>query len=329
MPTQAAIARRYTERALQLIRVGNGQAADVRQALRALAGELRQLLAGVEVDALSRRALRALLADIEAAVAGRYRDIANQQLAAAAELIAIEAEWAQQASDFPRRPSDRALTQLAAGLLIFGNPLADLWARQGQDLALRIAGATREAAAGQAPPDALLSRVLGSGPAGRETGGLIQAAARHADALVHTTVAEAATDARKATWKANGVNAFRWHAVLDEKTTAGCALRHGLVYDIDTLDPINHDVPIEREPPRHYRCRSILLPMAYAADIPVPPDGGQSTFREYFDGLTEAEQDRLFGQGRADLFRRGVITQSDLVNQAGRVLTLRELRGQP
>lgn len=329
MPTQAAIARRYTERALQLIRVGNGQAADVRRSLRALAGELRQLLAGVDVDALSRRALRALLADIEAAVAGRYRDIANQQLAAAAELIAIEAAWSQQASDFRRPAPAGTLSQLAAGLLVMGTPLRDAWIGNGDDLARRIAGAVRETAAGQAPPDALLSRVLGSGPAGRETGGLIQAAARHADALVHTTVAEAATDARKATWKANGVNAFRWHAVLDEKTTAGCALRHGLVYTIDTLEPVNHNIPIEREPPRHYRCRSILLPMAYADDIPVPPDGGQSTFREYFDGLTEAEQDRLFGQGRADLFRRGVITQGDLVNQAGRVLTLRELQGQP
>lgn len=326
MPTQAAIARRYTDRALQLIRVGNGQAADVRRELRTLATELRQLLAGVDVSALGKRALGALLRDVEAAIAGRYLAIANQQLAAAAEIIAIEAEWARRASEFRRRPSDAAMREAINGLSIFGVPLSEVWQRNGGDLSIRTAGVIRETAAGQAPSDALLRRVLGSGPAGRETGGLIQAAARHADALVHTTVAEATTDARLATWKANGVNAFRWHAVLDENTTAGCALRHGLVYTIDTLEPVNHNIPIEREPPRHYRCRSILLPMAYADDIPVPPDGGQSTFREYFDGLTEAEQDRLFGQGRADLFRRGIITQSDLVGQSGQVLTLRELR---
>jgi SPP1 gp7 family putative phage head morphogenesis protein len=329
MPTEAQLARAYTDRALQLIRAGNGQAASVRSELRALAGELRTLLAGADVPAMSRRALRALLADIEAAVAGRYAEIANQQLAAAAELVAIEAAWAQQASGYPRPAPAGALSQLAGSLLVMGTPLRDAWIGNGDDLARRIAGAVRETAAGQAPPDALLSRVLGSGPRGREQGGLVQTAARNADALVHTTVAEVATDARKATWKANGVNAFRWHAVLDENTTAGCALRHGLLYDIDTLEPIGHNVPIEREPPRHYRCRSILLPMAYADDIPMPEDGGQSTFRDYFDGLSEAEQDRLFGDGRADLFRRGVITQSDLVNQAGRVLTLRELQRQP
>lgn len=329
MTTEDQLARAYTARALHLIRVGNGQVAEIRRELQALSRELRTLLAGEDVSALGRRALRALLGDIEAAVAGRYLEIANHQLAAAAELIAIEAGWAQRISGFQRPLSDAALTRLSSGLLVLGTPLRDAWASSGNDLSRRVAGVVREAAAGQAPADAVLARVLGSGPRGRETGGLLQSAARNADALGHTTVAEATTDARRETWKANGVNAFRWHAVLDEKTTAGCALRHGLVYDIDTLDPINHDVPIEREPPRHYRCRSILLPMAYAADIPIPADGGMSTFRDFFDSLPAAEQDRLFGDGRADLFRRGVITQTDLVNQAGRVLTLRELHGQP
>lgn len=42
--------------------------------------------------------------------------------------------------------------------------------------------------------------------------------------------------------------------------------------------------------------------------------------------MSAAEQERLFGAGRADLFRRGVITQRDLVAQDGRFLTLEELR---
>ena len=326
MPAQAQIARRYTERALQLIRVGYGQAADVRRALRQLAAELRQLLAGADLPAMSRRGLNALLRDIEAAIAGRYAAIADQQLAAAAEIVAIEAAWSQRAGEFPRPASDRAIDSAAQNILIFGIPLALAWAHNRDDFTRRAGGILREVAAGQAPPETLLPRILGARQAGRETGGLIQQAARNADALVHTTVSEAATDARLPVWKANGVNAFRWHAVLDEKTTAGCALRHGLLYELDTLEPIRHSVPIERKPPRHFRCRSLLLPMAYADDIPMPEDGGQSTFREYFDSLTEAEQDRLFGQGRADLFRRGIITQSDLIGQNGQMLTLAELR---
>ncbi|MGE0209888.1 MAG: minor capsid protein [Lysobacteraceae bacterium] len=298
----------------------------MRRELRALAGELRGLLAGQDVTAVGKRELAALLRDIEAAIDGRYAAIAQRADEEIRELAAIEAAWAQQASRLPRPASASAITAVSAGLLIFGTPLAAVWEQQRDDLVRRIAGVVRETAAGQAPPDRLIPRVLGQGRAGREAGGLIQRAAAQADTLAHTTVAQAANDARIATWKANGVNAFRWHAVLDERTTAGCALRHGLLYDLDTLEPIRHDIPIEREPPRHWNCRAILLPVAYGPDIPMPEDGGQSTFREYFDGLTEAEQDRLFGQGRADLFRRGVITQSDLVGQRGQVLTLRELR---
>lgn len=324
--TEAQLARRYTDRALRLILLGNGQAEDARRELRKLSGELRQLLAGVDVSSMGRRVLGGLLRDVEAAVAGRYAAIASAQLAAATELIGIEAAWAQRVSGFPRSPSARTLSTLSSGLLIFGTPLELEWRRNRDGLILRASGVIREAAAGQIPPESVLGQILGTGQRGREAGGLIQTAARGADATAHTTVTQAATDARMATWKTNGVNAFQFWAVLDERTTAGCALRHGLVYTLDTLQPIGHDVPLDRAPARHYRCRSILLPMAYDTDIPIPADGGRSTFRDYFDGLSEAEQERIFGVGRAQLFRDGVITQTDLVNQSGRLLTLRELR---
>jgi len=321
----AAIAKLYTDRALQLIRLGNGQSLSVRTELRKLASGLRVLLDGQALPAMRKRELTALLKKIEALIAERFDVVSEQQSAAAEELASIEAAWASEASGFDVDIDEGTLNGIASGLLIFGVPLAVMWSRQRDDLVTRVAGAVREVAAGAAAPETLLPRIMGSSPS-REVGGLLQAALRNADALAHTTVAQVATDARIPVWKANGVNAFRWHAVLDEKTTAGCAIRHGLIYTIDGLEPINHKVPIERTPPRHYRCRSILLPMAYTSKLPAPKDGGQQTFRDYFDSLSEAEQDRLFGQGRAILFRRGVITQTDLVGQYGQVLSLDELR---
>jgi hypothetical protein len=50
------------------------------------------------------------------------------------------------------------------------------------------------------------------------------------------------------------------------------------------------------------------------------------SFEDFIRGLSPEEQDDILGDGRADLWRRGVITKADLVNQRGRVLTLRELR---
>lgn len=326
MRSQSAIARLYTERALRLIRLGNGQSAEVRSQLDKIAQDLRWLLAEKDLTSLSRRELSALLKNVEALIDKRFSAVSAQQLESVADLAVIEAAWAKEVSGFGRALSAESLSAIAADVLIFGVPLAAMWAQQRDDLRRRMTGAIRDVSAGSAPPDALLTRLLGSGRRGRETGGILQAAMRNADALVHTTVAQVTTDARIPLWKANGVNAFRWHAILDEKTTAGCAIRHGLIYTLDDLEPINHTIPIERRPPRHYRCRSILLPMAYTGKLPAPTDGGQSTFREYFDSLTEAEQDRLFGDGRANLFRRGVITQTDLVGQYGQVLSLDELR---
>ena len=122
--------------------------------------------------------------------------------------------------------------------------------------------------------------------------------------------------------RANGAIALRWHAVLDQRVTTGCALRHGLMYTLD-YEPIGHSVPIERPPPRHWGCRSILLPLLR---MPRPTDRPVGSFEEFVNGLSPDEQDDVLGVGRADLWRRGVITKSDLVNQRGRTLTLAELR---
>jgi hypothetical protein len=49
-------------------------------------------------------------------------------------------------------------------------------------------------------------------------------------------------------------------------------------------------------------------------------------FADWFNDLDEDEQNDLFGVGRAKLWRHGRISQSGLLNQAGRPLTLDELK---
>lgn len=61
--------------------------------------------------------------------------------------------------------------------------------------------------------------------------------------------------------------------------------------------------------------------------MPKPGDrDGEGTFDSWLVTLSQAEQDDVLGKGRADLYRRKIITKADLVNQRGRVLTLAELR---
>jgi hypothetical protein len=319
-PTPQEIADRYTRRSLALIRYANNLAASADRDIRALGLELRGILLGFDAE-MTRRDLIAFLRRIDDAVSTTFRNITAAQAESLAELAAIEAAFAARAGVASRGATESAIATAIRNLVVQGAPLSDQWRRIASDLSFRLGAAVRDAyAQSQAPTD--LAAVIGTGRT--IGGGQLDGVRRAARSLTGTAVDTAAYAGRIATWRAGGVNALQWHSVLDSHTTVGCALRAGLLYDLD-FKPIGHDIPIERPPPRHWNCRSILLPMRFRAGAPMPVSP-QPKFRQWFDSLSAEEQDELFGVGRADLFRRGVITQSDLVNQRGRVLTLDELR---
>jgi hypothetical protein len=319
-PTPQEIADRYTRRSLALIRYANGLAASADADIRALGLELRSLLLGFSSE-MTRRELVAFLRKIDDAISATFNGIAAAHAESMGELVSIEAAFAARAGIASRSASETAIAAALRSLVVQGAPLSAQWRRIASDLSFRIGAAVRDAyAQSQAPAD--LAAVVGTGRT--IAGGQLDGARRAARSLTGTAVDTAAYAGRVATWRAGGVNALQWHSVLDSHTTVGCAIRAGLLYDLD-FKPIGHDIPIERPPPRHWNCRSILLPMRFREGAPMPVSA-QPKFREWFDGLSAEEQDELFGVGRADLFRRGVITQSDLVNQRGRILTLGELR---
>lgn len=319
------IADRYTRRALALLRFVNGLEADNASLLRDLGIELRLILsaAAVEFPSMGRRALAALIADLGGAVFSAYEAIAADQWPKLIELAEIDALWASGAGAAPRVASKSAIERAMGGLLVQGAPLPDQWERQAQSLAWRIGTEVREAATTGTPIVVVEQSVVGDARTLR--GGLIERARNDAAALTDTAVHTAAYAGRLATWRASGVNALEWFAILDGKTTIGCAVRAGKLYSID-LVPIGHAVPIERPPPRHWRCRSILLPHKFPNGPPA--DGGpqRDSFEAWLSKKSPAEQDEILGKGRAALWRNGTITLADLIGQRGQTLTLAELR---
>ena len=117
MRSPAAIAKLYTDRALQLIRLGNGQSLSVRTELRKLASGLRALLDGQALPAMRKRELTVLLKKIEAMIAERFGAVSEQQSVAAEELANIEAAWAAEASGFDVDIDEGTLNGIASGLL--------------------------------------------------------------------------------------------------------------------------------------------------------------------------------------------------------------------
>lgn len=310
-------------RGLSLVRVANGLAREVDAELSRLVRDLRPLLAA-GVGGIGRRELLALLRELDAAITARFGVIASAQDGAARDLLAAEAAFAVGALQLSRPLSETALEALQRDFTVLGTPVRPLWAAIAADLSQRIAAEVRNAAASNTDARTLLARTVGI-PRSAD-GGQILPIRRRARAVVDTTVQSAGNNARLAAFRANGINALKWHAILDSRVCPSCGARAGKLWDLDGK-PVGHSVPLVAMPPAHLWCRCIALPLKFPEGKP-PADGGPEidSFDEWLKTVSADDQADVLGKGRADLYRRGVITVNDLINQAGRVMTLAELK---
>lgn len=324
MLTAQQILDQLVRRGLSLVRVSNGLSSDADTELLKLTRDLRALLVS-GVDGIGRRELLALLREIDAAIATRFGIIGAAQDDAARDLLAAEAAFAVGALQLDRPVSATALDALQRDFTVLGTPVRQVWSAMAADLARRVGAEVRNAVASRTDARTLLDRVFGI-PRSAD-GGLILPVRRRARAVVSTTVQSAANNARLASFRANGINAVKWHAILDSKVCPTCGVRAGKLWDLDG-QPVGHAVPLVAMPPAHWWCRCLLVPLKFPEGKP-PADGGPDvdSFDEWLRGVPPAEQSDILGKGRAELYRRGVITVNDLINQAGRTLTLAELEG--
>jgi SPP1 gp7 family putative phage head morphogenesis protein len=316
--TDAQLASRYIARGLALIRASNRMGADVDAKLLRLAADIRYLLSRGTLSELGKRALNALLSDIADAIYQRYNQIYEIQRESLGDLIDIEAGFAQKAGDYNNKPSAAQLAGVLAGLLILGTSLKGFWQKLAGDFLFRASAAVKTGQRTGADNAVVLSVLFGK----KNEGGEIATARRAAQAAVHTAAQAASQDARMAAFKANGVKYVEWHAILDAKVCPICAMRAGKLYTTDSK-PVGHDIPF-LPIPVHPWDRCILLP--HSGDPPADGGPGVMQFDDWLGTLTDEQENHLLGKGRADLYRRGVITLNDLINQGGQLLTLAELR---
>lgn len=318
MATQPTTADVYTKRALLLLRYVNTLSGAQDKRLRLLG---RVILGYLSTKPEGLRALRAMLKSITQVIEDTYDDIADDLGTSLEELLDIEAAWAIGIGGAGDAASASALKAAFKKLLILGYPIDDIVTVAADQFRNDVVAAIREAVL--LGDDAKLRAVLGDGAALRN--GLLDKARRQMRAVTDTAVHSAAYAGRLSTWQASGVNALQWHSILDNRTTVGCAIRDGKLYTL-AFEPIGHDIPIERPPPRHYNCRSILLPLVLPDPENPPAQYQKQTFDAWLKKHSQAEQDAMLGAGRADMWRRGIITLSDLIGQRGQTLTLGDLR---
>lgn len=150
-----------------------------------------------------------------------------------------------------------------------------------------------------------------------------EAASRSLETVLRTGVEEVSDEVLERTAERVPAKSIRmgWQsiAVLDARTTQLC---RAYAFKIWTLDkkPIGHTLPF-LPVPRHYNCRSRIIPIALDDD-PV----NDLTFKEWLSGLSVDDQNKIFGKGRMDLYRRGKLTDADLMRQQERSISLDDLR---
>ncbi len=327
--------------AVDLIRLeGSYDRATIRL-LKEMEAELIKRLQKRELTSISRQRLLDLLAETKSVIAQTYVQIRkNVDLPALAEVQAAAVGGAVQAAVGARLtvgiPSTTTLGAMLSDLLIQGAPSKDWWDRQAGDTQFRFSNLVRQGIAlGDTNAQIVAKLRNGDGP----NPPIIETSRRNAEALVRTSIQTVANATRKEVFDANPevIQGYRQLSTLDGRTTDICIAYSGAEWDLQGNGINGTTLPFNGGPPRHWNCRSVLVPIV--RDLPGLPafrgstrasmDGpvrADITFSEWLKDKPKAFQDDLLGVGKADLWRDGKITLQQLLNQKGRPLTLDELR---
>lgn len=134
-----------------------------------------------------------------------------------------------------------------------------------------------------------------------------------AESLALTANSSVANEARLETFRGmRSIGYVEWSSILDSRTSPGCQDLSGKIFPLDKPHP---------KPPRHIRCRSILIPRRNDTDPPK-----HKPYREWLADQDANTQDEVLGKKRAQLFRDGKITNDELYADDGSFVTLEELK---
>ncbi|MDP0174234.1 minor capsid protein [Glaesserella parasuis] len=298
--------------------------------------ELLNRLAAAGVDALPKKQLDTLLKELKQEVAKVYQEMTAYTQDELSGFFTAETQHIHQlyndevGFDFFNQVPEYKQKANKTATIIAGLPLEDWWAKQGNDFAFKFEGIIRQGLLDGQQTSQMLTDVKH----------LMNTSRRHAETLVITAVAKVADKAHQALRDENlDILAGEKHlSTLDTRTSTVCQLRDGLMWDLDKK-PIDHDVPYQR-PPLHPRCRSILQLVTKswkelgidAEEMPSStrasqdgPVSEQINYENWLKSKSPGQQDQVLGKGKADLWRRGVITFADMLDQSGRPLTLKDL----
>lgn len=268
-----------------------------------------------------------LLADVKATVTETFNLFFADLLREWEELAQDEAERVVEDNNtilgilfFTTVLSQAQTDKIIRNLTIESMPFAELQKRMIGDAYFRINQAIRQGIDAKETNGQIIKRVYDQTGRGRSA---ITTTAQTVGGVIATAIAEIIGAVQFATYEAHEKKiAFVQHiSVLDNKTSDTCIARAGKVWTYPGYEPQGHNLPFAR-PPLHYRCRSRVTFIPAFDKTPAK----DLTFDEFLKTKSTSYQDETLGKGRADLWRKGDITLTQLIDQSNNPLTLKELR---
>lgn len=336
------------ERQLALYRVFGHQTELIAALLDSIAQDVQAKLAGereltdARRDRLNRivREVREIVDDGYVAYGERFaddlKDLAQQESRWVASSLngAVGVDLVKTVAPTP------VLMALVDTGLFQGSLLDDWLARQSGETGFQFTQQIRLGVAQGETNAQILRRLVGSRRLGQA--GVIETSRRNAEALALTAIQTVTQRASMLTYEANDDLTTGWTqlSTLDGRTSDICIAYSGKEWDKE-FKPVGHKLPYNSGCPRHFRCRSRILPklktfreLGLDVDEFTPsarasmdgPVAANMTFEQFLDRKGAAFQDEMLGRGRAQLWRDGKISLAQLLDQRGNPLTLAELR---
>lgn len=331
------IADKTIERNLLLLRYGAKAGKDVTKILAALEKDILRQIPDIVSETRKARVDK-LLKEVRTLIAASYGDIEALALQESAKLAELESNWQATAINtavgvdiVTALPTPAQIDAIASDVLINGAPQKDWWSRQSVGMQNRFMDVMRIGMSQSETNAQIAKRVSDALGIGR----------KDAFVLAKTSAQAVAMQARQAVYSANdNVVAGKMSlATLDSHTSLVCATYDHAQYNNDN-EPINGTTLPYKSIPRHFGCRStwtVVLKSLKEMGLPFDDfkpstrasmDGQISagtTFEKFLSSKSSEWQDKYLGKGRAELYRKGKITLSDLIDGTGREIPLSEL----
>lgn len=256
--------------------------------------------------------IRALQADAWTVVGARVNEDVNA-------LAAVEKAFAGRLVDLGARATGSVIANAPTTAQVIaavnarpfqGRFLRD-WLRDAEDgAAKRVRDTLRQGFIEGRSVSELVRQIRGTRSLGYKDG-VLEVSRRGAEAMVRTALTHTAAVAAKETYAAMGVEEATFLAVLDSRTTLTCASLNGRTFGLDKFP----------WPPRHINCRSTSMPVVRGMPKVEAP-----SYAEWLKRQSVEVQNDILGVRKAQLFRDGKLTLDRFTDNAGRVLTLEELK---